>query len=53
MVNCNIQVMRNLFHTLSCALDFETGKNEGGVLTIRAGYDTDLDRMRYKIYKNC
>lgn len=43
---CNIQIMRNLFHILSVSLDFDQSRLEG-VLTIRNGYDHDLDQLRY------
>lgn len=42
---CNIQIIRNLFHILSVSLDLDQSRSEG-ILTIRNGFDQDLDRLR-------
>jgi hypothetical protein len=41
----NIQIIRNLFHILSVSLDLDQSRSEG-ILTIRNGFDQDLDRLR-------
>jgi hypothetical protein len=42
---CNIQIIRNLFHILSMSLDLDQSRTEG-ILTVRNGFDQDLDRLR-------
>ena len=43
--NCNTQVIRNLYNILSASIDFDQSRLEG-MLSIRNGYNQELDRLR-------
>lgn len=46
---CSTQVARNIFHELSICFDYEWSRSEN-TLTIREGYDQELDRLRFAVF---